>query len=195
MITIVGLGALGSHVALFLRNEDKMKLIDFDKVEQKNILAQFHSKMGLGRNKALALNQAMLGLFGLMNDGFAAKLAKDNRDVILGGSVGSDLPKLLLDCTDNAEARRLIQDYAKKHKVPCLHGALSADGTFARVIWTEHFVLDEEGTEGEATCIDGEHLPFFAMAASVMSVEAQRFLKTGKKCSFQLTPSGLTRLA
>lgn len=194
MITIVGLGALGSHVALFLRNEGKMRLIDFDRVDAHNILAQFHTKMGLGRNKALALSQSFLGLFGLTQDGFSAKLAKDNRDVVLGSSVGSDLPKLLLDCTDNAEARRLIQDFAKKYKVPCLHGALSADGTFARVIWTEDFVLDEEGAEGEATCIDGEHLPFFAMAASVMAVEAQHFLKTRKKRSFQLTPAGMTRL-
>ena len=101
----------------------------------------------------------------------------------------------MLDCTDNIAARKLIKDYASEYAIPTLHGALSADGTFARVMWSEHFEADAEGEDGEATCIDGEHLPFFAAAASYLSIEAQRFLATGKKQSFQLSPAGVSRLA
>lgn len=190
MITIVGAGALGSHVALLLRNlKHKIKIVDFDKVEMKNTLAQFHPKMGLRRNKAQALAQALQGMFSTMVEAVPHKLTKDNIDLIL------DHTDLVIDCTDNIAARNLIQGFAIDVDTPCLHGALSADGAFARIMWTEDFVADAEGEDGEVTCIDGEHLPFFAAAASYLAIEAQRFLGTGKKQSFQLTPAGLIRLA
>lgn len=83
----------------------------------------------------------------------------------------------------------------REHGVPCLHGALSADGAFARVIWDEHFVADEEGEPGQATCEGGEQLPFFVMAASVLAMTAQGFLAEGVRASYQLTPGTVTRLA
>lgn len=190
MIVIIGAGALGSHVALFLRNENvPITVVDFDRVEQKNILAQFHTKMGLRKNKAKALQQSLAGLFDAHIYPVPHKLTIDNVDTVL------DDASLVIDCTDNIEARNLIQGFVTDVDTPCLHGALSADGTFARVMWAEDFVADAEGEDGEATCIDGEHLPFFAAAAAYLAIEAQRFLATGKKQSFQLTPAGLVRLA
>jgi len=188
MITIIGAGALGSHVALFLRNVGELEVVDFDRVEQKNILAQFHSKMGLRKNKALALSQSMQGLFGVKVRTVPHRLTKDNWSQILKDA------DLILDCTDNIAARNLIHEWWDEYAVPVLHGALSADGTFARIVWAEDFTADAEGEDGEATCIDGEHLPFFAMAASLMAGQAQFFLKTGKKMSFQLSPTGIVRL-
>lgn len=189
MIVIVGAGALGSHVALFLRNlSQPLKVVDFDRVEQKNTLAQFHTKMSLRKNKANALAQAMAGMFTRHVQSVPHKLAKDNVNSVLKDA------DLVIDCTDNIAARNVIQGFVTDVDTPCLHGALSADGTFARVMWAEDFVADAEGEDGEATCIDGEHLPFFAAAAAYLAVEAQRFLSTGKKQSFQLTPAGLVRL-
>lgn len=190
MIVIVGAGALGSHVAMLLRNlKHKIKVIDFDRVEQKNILAQFHSKMGLNRNKAMALSQAMMGMFGVSIEAVPNKLSIDNVNALLGES------DLIIDCTDNIAARHHIQGFALDTGYACLHGALSADGTFARIMWSEHFEADAEGEDGEATCVDGEHLPFFAAAAAYTAIEAQRFLDTDKKRSIQLTPTGIVRLA
>lgn len=190
MITIVGAGALGSHVALFLRNlQQPLKIVDFDRVEKKNTLAQLHTKMGVGKNKAQALTQALQGMFGVKADSVPHRLVRDNAGAILGGS------ELVLDCTDNLEARILIREACSGRRLPCLHGALSAAGDFAQVIWDEHFRPDSEGAEGEATCVDGEHLPFFAGAAAILAQEAQQYLKTGKKRSFQLTPGGVIRVA
>ena len=197
-IVIVGLGALGSHVALFMRNIKELKLVDFDKVDSHNIQSQFHTKLSLGRNKAQSISQALLGMFNVKAEAVPHKLTKDNVRALLQDPSPPGKrkePWLVLDCTDNIEARNLIQEYCLQWHLPCLHGALSADGSFSRVIWTEDFKADAEGDEGEATCIDGEHLPFFGMAAAVMAVEAQNFLVTGKKRSYQLTPSGMTRLA
>jgi predicted ThiF/HesA family dinucleotide-utilizing enzyme len=190
MITIVGAGALGSHVALFLRNEKlKLRVLDFDRVEMKNTQAQFHTKMGLGTNKVVALAKAFNGLFGVAVEAFPHKLRDDNAEQSLGGS------DLVIDCTDNFNARFVIMAAVRKLRVPCLHGTLSASGDFGRVSWTEDFIPDSESGDAAATCIDGEHLPFFATVSAHLALEAQSFLRTGKKRSYQITPSGIVRVA
>jgi molybdopterin/thiamine biosynthesis adenylyltransferase len=190
MITIVGAGALGSHVALFLRNEKEgLRIVDFDRVEFKNTQAQFHTKMSLGKNKAQALQQGFKGLFGVnILSVIPYKLTQNNVKELLEGS------ELVIDCTDNFQARNDISAAVRNMGIPCLHGALSADGSFAVVMWDEHFKPDAETGDG-ATCEDGEHLPFFAAASAHLAMEAQLFLRTGKKRSFQITPSGIVRVA
>ena len=65
IVTIVGVGALGSHLVQFLRSEDvTINVIDFDRVEQKNTQSQFHSKPSVGKMKASALKQSMQFLYG-----------------------------------------------------------------------------------------------------------------------------------
>jgi len=203
-VIIVGAGALGSHVALLARNWDaKLTVIDFDRVEQKNVLAQFHTKMGMRQNKAQALAKAMQGLFGLKLHPVPHRLTEDNVAALLGRSeddagvmglegIGTTL---VIDCTDNIEARMLIQGYCKPNGTPCLHGCLSADGQFMRAVWTEDFNPDPEGFEGEATCEGGEQLPFYAMAAGLIAQIAQRWLTDWIKESHQLMPGALVRLA
>lgn len=190
MITIVGAGALGSHVAFLLRNEKPgLKVVDFDRVEQKNILAQFHTKMSLGRNKAQALQQALQGMFGVKIEAVPHKLTADNAETVLGGS------ELVIDCTDNIAARNVIMDTVRKLDLPCLHGALSASGGFGQIIWDDIFKPDAESGDGAETCVDGEHLPFYATTSAYIAVEAQMFLKNGKKKSWQVSLSGIIQVA
>mgnify|MGYP003642594756 CR=1 FL=1 len=189
-VTIIGVGALGSHVLFFARNwKVAFNLIDFDRVEQKNTQSQVHTRMSLRRNKALSMAQAMQGMFGLRVGAVPHKLTALNKEALLQGS------SLLIDCTDNIAARQVIQSASAEYDIPCLHGSLSAAGDFSRVVWTEHFRPDAEGAEGQATCEDGEQLPFFAIAGGHLAQEAQRFLTTGKKRSFQITPNSVLRLA
>ena len=189
-IVIVGIGALGSHVALFGRNwAGTLNVIDGDRVEQKNTLGQFHTTMGLGKNKALALKQASQGLFKGNINALPHMLTEDNVAHLLGNA------DFIIDCTDNIEARTLIQRFARAVGITCLHGALSADGTFGRVMWTEHFVPDAEGAVGQATCEGGENLPFHGLVAAKVAAVAQEFLKTGKKSSWQIAGGTFIRLA
>lgn len=188
-VTIVGLGALGSHLLLFGRNLGvNFRVIDFDKVESKNVMSQFHTKMGQGKNKAKALQTAMQGLFGIKIQALSSKLMGNNQVQLLSES------DLIVDCTDNFKAREIIQEYCQDIALPCLHGCLSADGQMARIVWTEDFRPDQEDVEGGATCEDGEHLPFHAMAGSVMAEVVKAFLRDGTKRSWQLIPGKLMRL-
>src|SRR5574342_1053124 len=100
MIVIVGVGALGSHLVQFIRNEKvDVKIIDFDRVEQKNVMSQFHGKPGVGKNKAAALQQAMEFMFKRQLAAVSNKLVADNIDVLLKGAT------LVVDCLDNGDRK------------------------------------------------------------------------------------------
>jgi len=161
-----------------------MKVVDFDRVEQKNTLSQFHGKAGVGKNKTQSLAQAMQFLFGIKLNMVPHKLTADNEKELLGGA------DLVIDCLDNPESRRVVQGFAKEAEIPCLHGALAADGAFGRVVWTENFVIDD-GAAGAATCEDGEHLPFIAVVSALLARSAQAFLKDGKKIGYEISPGGV----
>lgn len=182
-ITIVGIGALGSHLVQALRNEKAtLRVIDDDRVEIKNVASQFHFKGGVGKKKVDALKQAMDFSYGLKLEVIGNRLVDDNAIQLLGGS------DLIVDCVDNGATRRLIQEFARATKIPCVHGALAADGSFGRVIWTEQFVVDDEGGTGVATCEDGAFLPFIMLVSSYLALAVQRWI-SGRKIGFSVAPT------
>lgn len=205
-ITVVGVGALGSHFVQFIRSEDvAMRIIDFDRVASKNTMSQFHPKTSVSRPKVLSMQGTMNLLWGTKLTTTPHKLTRDNATQLLSGA------DLIVDCLDNAEARRIIQDFVRipsaidlKIKVdpsftaigtsaftPCLHGAVDADGSFGRVIWDEKFIIDSGSPPGTPTCEDGANLPFIVSVSAFMARAAQRFLREGQKVGFQVTPSGV----
>jgi molybdopterin/thiamine biosynthesis adenylyltransferase len=185
-ITIIGAGALGSHLVQALRNEDvELKVVDFDRVEMKNVASQFHFKNSVGKKKTEALKQAMQFCYGRKIEAVGNKLTADNDAQLLGGA------DLLVDCLDNGEARRVVQAFARANKVPCIHGALAADGGFGRVVWDEHFVIDDESGAGAATCEEGEFLPFIQIVSSYLAYAVQSFIKEDRKTSYHIAPNAL----
>jgi molybdopterin/thiamine biosynthesis adenylyltransferase len=197
-VTIVGVGALGAHVVQFLRNEAQaIRIVDFDRVEAKNTMSQFHGKPGLGKLKVDALKSVMQFLWGSHTSigTISNKLTADNADVLLGGIHRGDAKQsrksdLIIDCVDNGATRRLIQAYVREHKIPCLHGALAADGGYGRSIWDEQFVVDDEDGAGAPTCEDGEHLPMIALVSAYIARSAQTFLRESKRVGFSISPAG-----
>jgi molybdopterin/thiamine biosynthesis adenylyltransferase len=188
-ITIIGVGALGSHLVQALRNEKAtLKVIDFDRVEMRNVASQFHFKGSVGKKKTEALKQAMQFCYGLPLETVSNKLTTDNVTQLLGRS------DLLIDCLDNGEARRLVQSFARTNGVACLHGALAADGGFGRVVWDECFVIDDEAGVGAPTCENGEFLPFIEITAAYLAFAAQRFIKDGRKTGYSISPAGVEKI-
>ena len=145
--------------------------------------------MWTGRNKAQALKEFLQGAFARFVEAVPHRLESTNIRMLLGDAT------LVIDCTDNAATRCLIQSFVRENNIPCLHGAVSADGTFGRVIWDQDFVPDEEGVAGAPTCEGGEALPFFALMGAQVALVAQQFLTTGRRFSYQMTPTSLMRVA
>ncbi len=186
-VVLVGAGALGSHLALLIRNLVDMKVIDHDRVEAKNAMSQLHPLSAAGKNKALALQQTLKFLYGLKIEAIPHKLVANNAAELLQDA------DLVVDCVDNGETRRLIQVICTKgqlgEKIPCLHGALAAGGQFGQVCWIEKFEADD-APPGAATCEDGEHLPFIATVSSLLALCVQGFVRKGEKRSFLVFPGG-----
>jgi adenylyltransferase/sulfurtransferase len=185
-ITVVGVGALGSHFVQFLRSEDvEFKVIDFDRVEQKNTLSQFHGKPGVGKLKVHGLASNMSLFWGMKVAVVSNKLTTENVQQLLTDS------DLVVDCLDNAEARRVVQNHVRQTNTPCLHGAVDGEGSFGRVVWDEGFVIDSGSAPGTPTCEDGENLPFIASVAAYLARSAQAFLRKGVRHGFQISPGGV----
>jgi molybdopterin/thiamine biosynthesis adenylyltransferase len=186
-ITLVGAGALGSHVALLLRNVDaRLKLVDFDRVEQTNVRSQFHSRKSVGKSKVQSLQQSLQFLFGLTVDGVPHRLVDGNAKEVLAGS------DLVIDALDNVASRDLVATVAHALEISCLHGALAPDGMFGRVLWDGQFAPDAEPGVGAVTCEDGEHLPFIGIVASCMAYAARVFISENVKLGFAVHPRGAT---
>jgi molybdopterin/thiamine biosynthesis adenylyltransferase len=187
-VTIVGVGALGSHVVQFLRNAHaEISVIDFDRVEQKNVASQFHAKNTVGKSKVIGLQKSMSFLYGRTLTATPHRLTDQNAWELLHEE------DLVIDCLDNAESRRVVQDGCKEWGIPCLHGALDGAGSFGRVIWTEDFTIDQEPAEGAATCDDGAFLPFIVTTAAFIAQAAQLFLEKGERRGFTIFEGGAFR--
>lgn len=186
-MVIIGAGALGSHLALLVRNHVDIKVVDFDRVEAKNSMSQLHPVGSVGKNKALALQQTLKFLYGLRVEAVPHKMVPNNVREILNGA------DLVVDCMDNGESRRILQEVCRAYGIPCLHGALAAGGQFGQIAWTEDFVPDD-APPGAATCEDGEHLPFIANVSALLALCVQGFVRGGKRRNLLVTVGGIKEI-
>jgi hypothetical protein len=185
-IVFCGVGALGSNAVMLCRNLAadhgvELALVDFDRVESKNLLAQAFVKQSLRKNKADAMRLQLRNFYGVDARARGVRLRDDNAEQLLGGAT------LLVDCFDNAASRELLSTWAKRNDVPLVHAAISGDGTFGVVRWNERFTADAESAEGQATCEGGEHLPLIGLVAATLARTIQDFVTAGARRDSQIS--------
>ena len=186
-ILICGGGALGSHLAYLARDLAgcDWSVIDFDRVETKNLAAQWFVKPMVGKNKATALKLQLQNFYGLRIRDYTVRLAAENVATILGEH------ELIVDCFDNAESRQLVQDYVRQSGVPCVHGGLAADGEFGVVRWDKDFTIDSEDVPGRATCEGDGFLPLILNVSQALAASVRRFVKhEGEQRNWNVSPLG-----
>ena len=189
-IAICGVGALGSTAVLFCRNIDAtLRLIDFDRVESKNLLAQWFVKQSVGKNKAEALRLQLSNFHGIKVEAFGVRVVDNNVAELLGPC------DLVVDCFDNHDSRTLLSTYARDNDKPLVHAALSGDGTFGLVRWDARFEADREDEEGQATCEGGEHLPLIGVLGATVARTIQDFVRDRSMHDSMVSLSGVTRTA
>lgn len=186
-IVIVGVGALGSHLVQSIRNLGEVKVVDPDRVESKNELSQFHGRPGRDKLKVQALSAVMSQLWGVKLASASVRIVSDNVAAIVGK------PDVAVDCMDNAEGRRTLQAYCGAAGIPLLHSAVSAGGDFGLVQWSPEFVPDEAAA-GAPTCENGNALPFLMLTSAVAAGSLQKFLASGQKNSWIITPAGVKKI-
>jgi hypothetical protein len=181
-ILFCGGGALGSHALFIARDlEHELAVIDFDRVETKNLASQWFVKQMVGKNKATALKTQLLNFYGVTIKDYTVKLTGLNADTILGGA------DLIAECFDNAESRRVVQTYVRSHGKPCLHAGLAANGEFGVVRWDRDFVIDEENVPGQATCEGRGFLPLILRVSSALVASIQFYLADQRQVNWNIS--------
>jgi len=187
-IVVCGVGALGSTAVSFCRNLDaELRLVDFDRVESKNLAAQWFVKPSIGKNKAEAVRLQLANFYGRKAEAMGVRLAANNATQLLDGC------DLAVDCFDNQDSRLVLSEAARGRGLPLVHAALAADGTFGLVRWDERFAPDREDAEGQATCEGGEHLPVIGLLAASLARAIQDFLRSGARTDYMVSLAGVVR--
>jgi molybdopterin-synthase adenylyltransferase len=188
-IILCGVGALGSTALQYLRSlpDIELRLVDFDRVESKNLAAQWFVKQSLGKNKAEAARLQLSNFYGLKSEAMGVRLGANNAAQLLDGGA------LAVDCFDNADSRLALSEACRSASVPLVHSALAADGTFGMIRWDERFTPDREDEEGQATCEGGEHLPMIGMVGATLARAIQDFILKDLRHDYLVAMSGVTR--
>lgn len=184
-ILICGIGSLGSlltkNLASDVRDEHSITVLDFDKVEERNIRAntQAYSSEMIGLPKTEAL-QYILHKMNRRIEIIEEKITKDTiKKIIFSNSFQSSFD-LVIDCLDNFEARSATTWACMN--VPCVHLGFGKDFTWS-ILWNEEYQTPETAVEWDICELPGAS-SFVHMVSAIGSLVVQEYLTTGKKKEF-----------
>jgi molybdopterin/thiamine biosynthesis adenylyltransferase len=128
-ITICGAGALGANLTENLARSGfgTLKIIDCDRIEERNLSTQPYYRSDIGAYKAKILANSLYRAIAIKIVPETKKLTDTNTPQLLKGS------GLVIDAFDNSIARQAVKDYCGRADIPCVHVGLAND--YAEVIW------------------------------------------------------------
>lgn len=192
-ILICGAGAIGSNLATLLaadlHGKHEITVLDFDKVEERNVQAgtQFYQRDQIGMSKVVALQYNIYKWF--ERDCSIVEHKLERKDTSVFGLLSDS--NLIIDCFDNSEARKLLQEHWEFHKdlnrtgTPCdvLHIGFSDQFTFA-IEWAENYTVPTDITSGFDVCEALGASSFTKTVAGLAGSTVCDYLETGKKHEF-----------
>ena len=130
---ICGAGLLGGNLVEHLARTSlyQLTVLDFDKVEQRNLANQPYYQHQLGKSKVAALAETVFRIRGQKLDTLHKQLNSANARGLVKEF------ELVVDCFDNHQARHDLQQACRQGRVPLIHLGLSHD--YGEVIWDEDY--------------------------------------------------------
>lgn len=120
-VLIVGLGGLGSPVALYLAASGvgHLSLVDFDHVDVSNLQRQIiHGQADVTHNKAVSAQRSIQALnAGVSVDALTQRVENDDWDALV------KTHDVVVDCTDNFDTRLAINAACQRQHVVLVSGA------------------------------------------------------------------------
>ena len=181
LLTICGAGALGGNLAETLARMGfaRLRLIDRDRVEMRNLSTQPYSRAEVGAPKARALASALYRAVGAKVEAQTITLDGGNAAALLAGSA------LVVDAFDNLAARLAVSETARQLELPCLHIGFSGDGLYGSGIWEPSYQVPQE-TAGDP-CDYPLTRPFALSLAALAARSVALYLTGGGRIGFELT--------
>lgn len=178
-VTVCGAGALGGNVTESLARSGyrKLRLLDRDRVEERNLSTQPFYRSDVGAPKARVLANALYRALGVELEAQVVALGESNAPKLLAGS------DLVVDTFDNSVARRVVRDACREASLPCLHVGLAAE--YAEVIWDEQYCVPSGRQDDVCDYPLARNLVMLAVAVGCEVVTA--FVQDGSTRSYTIT--------
>jgi len=132
-VLVVGIGALGSHIAnnLTRAGVGHIKLVDRDIIELNNLQRQIlYDEDDVGRSKVMVAAEKLKKINSdIRIDAFLRDVNFSNAELIIKGA------DVVVDGTDNMETRFLVNDTCVKNEIPWIYaGAIGTQGMTMTII-------------------------------------------------------------
>ncbi|MEC4985100.1 MAG: ThiF family adenylyltransferase [Oscillatoria sp. PMC 1068.18] len=178
-VTICGAGALGANLTENLARTGfgKLKVIDRDRIEERNLSTQPYYQSDVGAYKAKILTNSLYRALNVAIDGKAKELTSENASQLLKNST------FVVDTFDNSVARQILKDYCENAKIPGLHIGLASN--YAEIIWNDNYRVPSPVNDDVCDYPLARNLVILAVA--IASEVIITFIATGEKNSYTLT--------
>jgi molybdopterin-synthase adenylyltransferase len=178
-VTICGAGALGGNLTENLARAGfgRLKVIDRDRIEERNLSTQPYYRSDIGAFKAKILANHLYRAIGTKVEAETKELTAANAHQLLKDS------QLIVDVFDNSTSRQAVKDFAEQSGLPCLHAGLSSD--FAEVIWNEAYRVPSDANDDICDYPLARNLVLLTVSVACEAIVS--FIATGEQRSFTIT--------
>jgi molybdopterin-synthase adenylyltransferase len=183
-VTICGAGALGANLAenLVRAGFSKLKVIDRDRIEERNLSTQPYYRSDVGAFKSKILANNLYRAIGTKIEAETKELTAANAAQLLKES------GLIVDVFDNSTSRQTVKDYADQTGIPCLHAGLSAD--YAEIIWNDFYRVPSDVNDDVCNYPLARNLVMLTVAVACEAIIS--FVATGEQRHFTITLKDLS---
>lgn len=178
-VTICGAGALGANLAENLARAGfgKLKIIDRDRIEERNLSTQPYYRSDVGAFKAKILANHLYRAIGTKVEAETKELTAVNAAQLLRDS------GLIVDVFDNSISRQAVKEYSDRTGTPCLHAGLAAD--YAEVIWNGVYRVPSDVNDDVCDYPLARNLVMLTVAVTCEDIVS--FITTGEQRHFTIT--------
>ncbi len=173
-VVVCGAGALGSNLVDLLARQgvQKLRVIDFDRVEAHNVNTQLFGDGDVGALKVAALQKRVFRDTAVEVETFDKRLDANN---IAKAVKKADL---VIDAFDNNAARKLVAEYFKPND-PVLHGGMYEG--YGEVVWNNVYKVPQDAPAGVQDVCDYPLARNLVMlVVTTLAEEALNFLTADK---------------
>ena len=178
-VTVCGAGALGGNITESLARCGfrRLRVIDRDRVEERNLSTQPYQRSDIGALKARILANSLYRAVGVEVDARSAELDASNASKLLADS------ELVVDSFDNSVARAVVKQACEQHGLACLHVGLATE--YAEVVWNELYRVPS--SSGDDVCDYPLARNLVTLAVSVACEIVVGFVARGERRSVSIT--------
>lgn len=183
-IAICGAGSLGANLTESLARAGcgNLKVIDRDRIEDRNLSTQPYYRSDIGAFKAKILANQIYRAIGTKITAETQSLSTTNAAQLLNHI------SLIVDVFDNSPSRQAVKDYADHSGIPCLHAGLAAE--YAEIIWNQVYRVPSTANDDLCDYPLARNLVLLTVAIACETIISH--IATGERRNFSVTLQDLS---